>query len=185
MDETELQEEQERIARMKDVAKSAGWDAEGPLPGALPCPFCGGAPEGAMTGVLWVVCSECEASSGGSSHTVEGALADWNRRAPAAAESDDDGPFCAWAILELMGHRRLAGRVRDVELFGVRMCRLDVPSDPPVTQIYSPSAIYALTPSTEEICRAVARRNRPEPVHRFELPATTVGANDEDDGPPF
>jgi hypothetical protein len=33
------------------------------------------------------------------------------------------------------------------------------------------SAIYCLTPTTEEIARAAARGSRPAPVSRFELPA--------------
>lgn len=36
-------------------------------------------------------------------------------------------PFEGWAILELMGHRRLAGYVREVELAGAGLLRLDVP----------------------------------------------------------
>lgn len=35
-----------------------------------------------------------------------------------------------WAIVELMGHRRLAGYVRQAEQFGVAMLRLDVPEHP-------------------------------------------------------
>jgi hypothetical protein len=36
-------------------------------------------------------------------------------------------PFEGWAILELMGHRRLAGRVSEIEIAGAKMLRLDVP----------------------------------------------------------
>lgn len=85
--------------------------------------------------------------------------------------------FEGWAILELMGHRRLAGYVTDVEIAGGRMLRLDVPDEPgptgeeyAATQFYSPAALYCLTPTTEDIARAVALRARPEPVHRWELP---------------
>jgi hypothetical protein len=37
------------------------------------------------------------------------------------------------------------------------------------TQLYSPSAVYCITPTTEEIARAVAAQNQPSPVHLFEL----------------
>lgn len=77
--------------------------------------------------------------------------------------------FAHWAIVELMGHRRLAGYVEEVELFGGKMMRLDVPSEPPVTQFYGPSAIYAVTPTTEEVARAFARDRQPRPVERYEL----------------
>lgn len=78
--------------------------------------------------------------------------------------------FDQWAVLELMGHRKLAGRVRDVQHFGVRMCRIDIPSEPPVTQYYGGSAIFGVHPTTEEVCTAFARRSAPtDPVHAWEL----------------
>lgn len=75
-----------------------------------------------------------------------------------------------WAILELMGHRRLAGLVSEEERFGATMCRIDVPGvDGNVaTQYYGGSAIYCLTPCTEETARAVAREAQPEPVTQWD-----------------
>src|SRR6185312_2055970 len=80
--------------------------------------------------------------------------------------------FEGWAILELMGHRRLAGNVREVSLFGGSFCRIDIPgpNNTTATQYYGASSIYALTPTTEDIARAVATREQPEPAHRWELP---------------
>lgn len=44
-----------------------------------PCPFCGGeAKIGIGMGEYWVMCTNCEASSGMS--TVNGAIELWNRR---------------------------------------------------------------------------------------------------------
>jgi hypothetical protein len=85
--------------------------------------------------------------------------------------SEQNDAFADWAILELMGHRRLGGFVREEEIAGAGLLRIDIPCEPPVTQFYSPQALYALTPTTEEIARALAQRFRPEPVHRYELPA--------------
>lgn len=85
-----------------------------------------------------------------------------------AAKAGDQ--FKAWAIVELMGHRRLAGLAQEVQIAGAGMIRLDVPSKPPVTQFYSPSSIYCLTPTTEALARAFATRNSPAPVHAYELP---------------
>lgn len=82
--------------------------------------------------------------------------------------------FAEWAILEVMGHRRLAGFVREVELFGGKMCRIDVPGEEGTvaTQFYGEKSIYCLTVTTEAEARAAARRSRPEPVTRWEqLPA--------------
>jgi|GEM_PF-2070789 len=94
-------------------------------------------------------------------------------------------PFAGYAILELMGHRRLAGYVREVELAGAGVLRLDVPdseylggqldpSDPAhwtATQFYAPAALYCLTPTTEAAARRVAAGADPAPVKAWELPA--------------
>jgi hypothetical protein len=80
--------------------------------------------------------------------------------------------FEQWAILELMGHVRLAGKVTEEEHFGAKLGRIDIPnSDGFTTQWFSGGSIYRLTPTTEDIARGVALRNQPEPVHRWELPA--------------
>jgi hypothetical protein len=44
--------------------------------------------------------------------------------------------------------------------------------------------MYALSPTTEEIARAVAKRNRPEPVHVFELPAPPKRELEQEDSCP-
>jgi hypothetical protein len=91
--------------------------------------------------------------------------------------------FEGWAIVELMGHRRLAGSVSEVTMFGTSFMRLDVPSDPPVTQFYGGSAIYAVTPTTEDIARRISAQSRPTPVHAYELPAPSrIPAEEDDDG---
>lgn len=79
--------------------------------------------------------------------------------------------FEGWAIVELMGHRKLAGYVREVTVAGAAMLRLEIPSEPPVTQFYSAGAVYAITPTTEDIARRLASTHRPAPVHAYELPA--------------
>ena len=38
----------------------------------------------------------------------------------------NDSTFDEWAILELMGHRRLAGKVTEQEIGGANMIRIDV-----------------------------------------------------------
>lgn len=92
--------------------------------------------------------------------------------------------FKGWAVLELMGHRRLGGYVTEEEHFGVPLLRIDIPGpgDSTITQFYSASALYALTPSTEEAAKAVAAYNQPRPIARFELSSPRVV---DDDDPPF
>lgn len=101
--------------------------------------------------------------------------------------------FEGWCILEVMGHRRLGGYVREQEIAGYRFLRIDVPGvdGPQATQFYPPSSVYCLTPTTEEIARAVATHNRPAPVHRWELPAAkepsevTLATSDPLEDDPF
>jgi len=90
--------------------------------------------------------------------------------------TEQTSKFEGWCILELMGHRRLGGHVREQEIAGAGFLRIDVPGtvgEPEIvaTQFYPPSSVYCLTPTTEEVARAVAKGNRPAPVHRWELPA--------------
>lgn len=108
--------------------------------------------------------------------------------------------FEGWALVELMGHRTRAGRVTEVEAFGTKLLRLDIPvagegeETEFVSEHYSGSAIYCLTPATEEFARALARRmGDPRPVapmtHRLPSYAEADEADfhdiDDDDDRPF
>jgi hypothetical protein len=81
--------------------------------------------------------------------------------------------FEGWAIVELMGHRRLAGYVTEEDHFGTAMLRLDIrgadDTAPAITQLYGGSSVYCLTPTTEDIARKLGERLRPAPVSRYEL----------------
>jgi len=92
-----------------------------------------------------------------------------------------------WAIVELMGHRRLAGYVREAAQFGTAMIRIDIPAEregeQPITQFYGGSSIYCLSPVSEETARAVAQYQRPKPVHQYELIPPTRPALSTDHDP--
>jgi hypothetical protein len=84
--------------------------------------------------------------------------------------------FEGWVILELMGHRRLAGFVTAQAFGGASFIRIDVPGvngATAATQFYSGAAVYCITPTTEAIARALASRSQPAPVQRWELPPVT------------
>ncbi len=102
-------------------------------------------------------------------------------------------PFEGWAIVELMGHRRLAGHISEQEIAGAAFLRLDVRrsdsgDQAAVTQFYSASAVYCITPTTEDIARKLGDRLQPAPVARYELePPHRPGEdepipNEDDDG---
>ena len=111
---------------------------------------------------------------------------------------ENKAAFEGWAILELMGHRWLAGYVQEATIAGGAFIRIDVadgtiddvpdclqnvpPDDATATQFYSPAAVYCITPTTEAMARAVARGNKPAPVQRWELePANSVSEPQDDD----
>ena len=74
-------------------------------------------------------------------------------------EQPKEKPLDTWAIVELMGHRRLAGKCSEEIRCGTVLLRVDVPGpelDQYVTQYYGGSSIYCLSPCSEEIARAVA-----------------------------
>ena len=102
--------------------------------------------------------------------------------------TDDKETFDEWAVLELMGHRRLAGHVSEVTLAGGTFLRIDVPNDDNnsetlATQFYSPAAVYCITPTTEDTARAVARNIDQRPIQRYQV--TPVAAVEYDNEAPF
>lgn len=81
-----------------------------------------------------------------------------------------------WCIVELMGHSKLGAKVREAALFGVVLLRADIPVQVPegepekwMTQFCGGGAIFRLTPTTEELARAIAYRYTQPPVSRYEL----------------
>lgn len=88
--------------------------------------------------------------------------------------SEENHGFTGWMILELMGHRRLFGLVSEQEIAGASFLRVDVyrgqEEKACATQFYSASAVYCMTPTTEDLARQMAAQAVPQPVSRFELP---------------
>lgn len=98
------------------------------------------------------------------------------------AEVETKAGFKEWVVLELMGHRKLAGLLTEQEIAGHGFLRLDISTgvryrpdgssieESVATQFYSPSSVYAITPVSERTAREFAQRHQPEPVTRWELP---------------
>ena len=65
-----------------------------------------------------------------------------------------------WALVELFGHNRVAGKVTEAEIGGGSLIRVDVPAvrdREPLTKYYNVKAIYALTPVDEATCLEMAK----------------------------
>ena len=79
-----------------------------------------------------------------------------------------------WVILELMGHRKLAGFLSEQEMPATGSCgstymahRMSLY----VTQFYSPSAVYCITPVSDDLARnrEAAQNLKPQPIGQYEL----------------
>jgi hypothetical protein len=78
--------------------------------------------------------------------------------------------FDIWAIVEIMGHTKLAGRASEQTIAGSTFLRVDVPGvdgQESFTRFYGAGAIYSITPCTEEIARRAAEALRERPITVF------------------
>lgn len=80
--------------------------------------------------------------------------------------------FDEWAIVDVMGHQRYVGKVSEQVIAGQGFVRVDVPKTDKVqawTKLIGTGSIYAITPVSEEIAKAMANRNQSEPIAAYEL----------------
>lgn len=107
------------------------------------------------------------------------------------ATAETDG--WEWAIVEIFGHRRHAGRTREEERFGAKLLRVDVPNKGApaehgwTTHYYGGSSIFSFTPTDEA---SALRINKPyEAPSRYLAPPDDADDHDDDengdDGRPF
>jgi hypothetical protein len=81
--------------------------------------------------------------------------------------------FCQWAILEIMGHQRFAGLVRECNIAGQGFLSIEIPEtkkQKAFTKLFSPASVYAITPTTQELATAVAESVAQAPISVYELP---------------
>lgn len=98
--------------------------------------------------------------------------------------------FESWAVVELFGHNVIAGRVSEQMIAGTGFVRIDVPDISGVTgytRMFGGSAIYSITPCSEEIARQYAEnlRARPIAVYQAALPAQIEHDDDSEGEAPF
>ena len=88
--------------------------------------------------------------------------------------------FNCWAIVEVMGHSRYAGRVTEQAIGGCNFVRVDVPrieadgrssEQQAFTKLLGQSSIFAITPVSEAVARHVAATIRAATVHVYDLPS--------------
>lgn len=107
--------------------------------------------------------------------------------------------FDSWAVVELFGHKQIAGRVTEATIGGCAFLRVDVPEQeaveenrarfqyaqpalPAYTRYFGNGAIYALNPCSEAAARAMAIRIRAKPPIQYDptprVPLLTDGRGD-------
>ena len=105
-------------------------------------------------------------------------------------------PFNEWALVEIMGHQRIVGKVSEQVIAGSAFLRVDVPEiqgKPGFTRFYSPGAVYAISPITEQTAMGMLPGVDAEPVRRFDIvkqiasgpvqPGLPIEDGEEDDCP--
>jgi hypothetical protein len=109
------------------------------------------------------------------------------------AEQIDDGWI--WAIVEIYGHRKHVGRTIEVEKFGTKLCRIDVPKLGPgkedvtwSSHFYGGSSIFSFTPTDERTVMKYAEREytpaipfRDHSEDRFQHDDASFSGREEDD----
>jgi hypothetical protein len=111
-----------------------------------------------------------------------------------------------WAIVELLGHVRLAGKLSEEEKFGAKMGRLDIPTSRPctcanaskklvdlptipcdkcggagfihkfITQFFGGGSVYRISIVSEDVARHVAATTAPAPVSPWDFPKRALPA---------
>ena len=92
------------------------------------------------------------------------------------ADIDQDGEFTGWFILELMGHRKLAGYCEPRQVAGAAMLRVDVPQaderNPAYTTFVGGQSLYSFTKVDEQTARDFVTVHKPKPVEQYSLERT-------------
>lgn len=82
--------------------------------------------------------------------------------------------FDQWALCELMGRQRIAGRVTEKTIAGAGFLQVDVPetkTNPAFTRFIAPGSLYAINPVTEEVARMYAENLQVKPIESWDINA--------------
>jgi hypothetical protein len=85
-----------------------------------------------------------------------------------------DEKFEIWALVELMGRQRIAGKVTEQTIAGAGFLRCDVPEtkkNPAFTRFIAPGSVYAINPITEEVARQYAETLQVKPIDSWDISA--------------
>jgi len=83
-----------------------------------------------------------------------------------------DQKFDLWALVELFGHTKIAGRCTEQNIAGSNMLRVDVPEttqQPSFTRFFGSSAIYSINPIDEDSCKFMAEKLQVRPIESWNV----------------
>lgn len=77
-----------------------------------------------------------------------------------------------FAIVELFGHQKIAGKITEQSIGPAVFVRVDVPEtkeQPSFTRLLNPSAIYAINPVTEDAMKYMAQNISSKPIESWDI----------------
>lgn len=96
---------------------------------------------------------------------------------------DQQNSFNQWCVVEIFGHKRIAGLVSEQAIGGQSFVRVDVPAvgdQAAFTQMFGAGAIYSIIPTTQEIATAFAARNVGAPISPYDIKQPALPKPDDD-----
>lgn len=84
----------------------------------------------------------------------------------------NDQKLDLWALVELFGHSKIAGRCTEQNIAGANMLRVDVPetsTQPAFTRFFGSAAIYAINPIDEQTARFMADKLQVKPIESWNI----------------
>jgi len=80
--------------------------------------------------------------------------------------------FELFAIVELFGHQKMAGKVSEQSVGASTFIRIDVPEtkqQPAFTRFVNPTAVYAINPVTKEVMEEMASDFEQKPIESWDI----------------
>lgn len=84
----------------------------------------------------------------------------------------DNEKFDIYALVELFGHSRIAGRVTERNFGGSTFLQVDVPEtkkNPSFSRFLNPSAVYAINPVDEVTMKNLAESIQSQPIQSWDI----------------
>jgi hypothetical protein len=111
-------------------------------------------------------------------------------RADRCSMKREEVPFDEWCVIELMGHKQIAGRVTAQAIGNSTLIRVDVPGDEgaqAITKLFGDAAIFSMTVCDKAVVIKWLEQNGIEAIPQFNMKSLRIEATRHfigaDDGP--